>query len=207
MGILRTILATIILASITLPSAAAGSGDDLLDRVVAWCKAKGSIETDYTVTSGEETMAGTMIVNGTRFAVRSAMIDSWYDGKTQWTYNPNVNEVTLTEPEGEELQQINPFAIIDAFRHAYNVELAPQQESSKFNTLVLTPKQGNQDIRRVDISVPKEALYPSRIVIRMSSGEVLTLNMRRFVRGVAYDDSTFRYDPSSHPKAKTVDLR
>lgn len=188
--------------------AAATPGDALLDKVVAWCKAKNSIEADYTISSDGESLAGNMIVSGNKFRVKSTMIDSWFDGTTQWTYNPSVNEVSVSEPTPDEIQQINPFAIIDAFRHAYNVALGGgDTPNSKFDLLILTPKTNNADIRRVEISVPKQAAYPSRIVIRMASGEVVVLNMKRFIRGTSFTPSTFVYDPALHPKAKTIDLR
>lgn len=190
-----------------IAEATPNAGETLLDQVVGWCKQKNSIEADYTLTAGGESAAGTMVVTGKRFTIKSAIIDIWFDGKTQWTLNPSINETTVTEPTEEELQQVNPFVIIDAFRHAYDVSLMPEQEPSKVQTILLTPKDNSADIRRVEIAVPKGYLYPLRIVLRMSNGETCTLALKRIIRGVEYTDSTFRYDPSTHPSTKVIDMR
>lgn len=202
-------LGAIILAVVTLVAApgatAQNNGSQIIDRIVSWSKAKGSVAVDYTIKSGGESMAGNMIVSGNKFRVKSALIDSWFDGTTQWTYNPATNEVSITEPTDEEIQQVNPFAIIDAFRNAYNITATDAK--GKFDKIVLTPKDPKAEIRRVDISVAKGTSYPSRIVIKLASGEVCVLNMSRFIRGTKYTPETFRYDKSLHPSATVVDLR
>lgn len=204
---LRKTLLTLFAAALALAAEAAGSGEKLLDQVVAWCSEKPTIAVDYKITSGGETLTGNMIVEGKRFRVKSAMIDSWFDGKTQWTYSPSTNETSISEPTDEEIQQINPFAIINAFRDAYNAQLAPGAASDRFRRIILTPKDRHADITRVELSIPKEASYPSRIVVKLASGEVCVLNMSRFIRGASYPPSTFVYDPSAYPGAQTVDLR
>lgn len=207
--LLSSLAAALMLAVWPILANAGNAGEELLDKIVEWCRAKNSIDADYTFTSGGESFAGNMIVNGNRFRVKSAIIDSWFDGTTQWTYNPTANEVSISEPTAEEIQQINPFAIIDAFRSSYDISLtdAGKSPGSRFDLIRLTPKDPNADIRRVDISVAKGACQPSRIVIKLANGETCVLTMKRFIRGNNYSDATFTYDTSLHPSAQIVDLR
>lgn len=200
-------LIAVFLATIAVATAA-NPGEQLLDKVVSNLRAKQTLEVDYEMSTGGENFTGTMTVGtGNRIAVRSAVMDSWYDGTTQWTYNPRTNEVNITEPTAEEIQQLNPFAIVDAFRSAYNINMAPRREQSKFDVVYLTPKDTDADISKVEMAVPKGSSHPARITLRLKSGDVLVITLRRIIRGVKATPDTFRYREGYHPGATITDLR
>lgn len=204
---LRYIILAVVVLSASDAAWSATSGDELLNKIVGYLKAKNTLEIDYEMSTGGDTFAGTMTISGKRIAVKSGVMDSWYDGTTQWTYNPRTNEVSVTEPTDEEVQQLNPFAIVNAFRSAYNVAMAPKREKSKFDVVYLTPKDPGADISKVEMAVPTGASYPARITMRMKSGDVLIITIRRIIRGVRPTADTFRYSNSLHPGATVVDLR
>ncbi len=204
---LRIIILTIIAVVANLHAAADDNASRLLDKVVEWLGEKKTIEIDYTLTSGDQTASGKLVSDGNRFRVMSEVMDTWYDGKTQWTYSPNTGEVTVTEPADEEIQQVNPFAIIEAFRRNYTVGLKPLTSGSTHHVIVMTPNDPSGDISRVEISVPVGYFYPARIAMWTASGEALVINTVRLIRGNRYDASEFTYSPSVHPDAEIVDLR
>lgn len=190
-----------------LPIMADSDADRLLNRVVEWTSAKKTLEVDYTLTAADERVPGTLVIDGHRFKINSDVMDTWYDGKTQWSYSPATGEVTITEPTEEEIQQVNPFAIIDTFRRNYTAGMKPMNRNSTHHVIVMTPTDRGSDITRVEISVPVGQFYPARIVIWVGSGETLAIDTVRLIRGNSYSASDFTYTPSAHPDAEIVDLR
>ncbi len=187
---------------------ASAAGEKRLDDIVEWLGAKKTLEVDYSASSKGESISGKMVLAGERFKIESAVMDTWFDGKTQWTYNPSTNEVSITEPTDEEILQVNPLAIINAFKSGYNVNIGQsERQDPRFDLLVLTPKNDDADIKRVEISVAKGVNNPSRIILRMADGSTLVLNLRKFVRGGTFRVSDFTFMPSLHPDAQVIDLR
>jgi len=41
---------------------------------------------------------------------------AWFDGKTQWAYMAQNNEVSITEPSEKELAETNPMAILSGYK-------------------------------------------------------------------------------------------
>lgn len=185
----------------------ATEADNLLDNMVEWTSARKTVEVDYTIQSGDASAKGTIVIDGKRFRVRSEILDAWYDGTNQWSYSPQTKEVSITTPSEEELQQINPFSIIAAFRRNYNATLKPTDANTKHRVVELTPKDKGSDITKVEISVPVGYLYPARIVVRISSGETLVINTSRIIRGKKFSDNDFVYDRGIYPDAEIIDLR
>lgn len=185
----------------------ATEADNLLDNMVEWTSARKTVEVDYTIQSGDASAKGTIVIDGKRFRVRSEILDAWYDGTNQWSYSPQTKEVSITTPSEEELQQINPFSIIAAFRRNYNASYKQTDANTKHRVVELTPKDKGSDITKVEISVPVGYLYPARIVVRISSGETLVINTSRIIRGKKFSDNDFVYDRGIYPDAEIIDLR
>jgi len=185
----------------------ATEADNLLDNMVKWTSARKTVEVDYTLRSGDASAKGTIVIDGKRFRVKSEILDAWYDGTNQWSYSPQTKEVSVTTPSEEELQQINPFSIIAAFRRNYNASLKPTDANATHRVVELTPKDKGSDITKVEISVPVGYLYPARIVVRISSGETLVINTSRIIRGKKFSDNDFVYDRGIYPDAEIIDLR
>ena len=55
---------------------------------------------------------GTLLLKGNQFYLNSGGIQSWFDGKTQWSYLESSEEVNVSNPTPEELQTINPYALL-----------------------------------------------------------------------------------------------
>ena len=70
-------------------------------------------------------------MSGNKFTIKSPEMEIWFDGKNQWAYSPNTDEVNLTEPTAEELSQINPLSVINRFANNFNASLLPSAKGVK----------------------------------------------------------------------------
>ena len=79
---------------------------EILDKVL----------TELTNTSGIRlefggTENGILLLKGEKFYLNNGNIQSWFDGKNQWSYVGDTEEVNISHPSNEELQGLNPYFI------------------------------------------------------------------------------------------------
>lgn len=179
---------------------------DLLNRAAAKYKSSKSISASFSVSGSNGASSGTIVVSGDRFAISSQGLSTWFDGKTQWTYSPSAKEVNVTEPTADELQQVNPFAVINAFSKQYSASFdgAP---SGKLRRVKLIPKAPRADITQVIITIDTSTLYPTQIRLTDRQHHVTDIRVTNVKVGTALPLSSFRWDAAKHPGVEVVDLR
>ena len=150
-------------------------------------------------------MNGTIVTSGDKFHISSPQLSTWYDGRTQWTYSPSSNEVNITEPTAEELQQVNPFAIISAFRRAYKGTLLKSPAGT--HTVQLLPLDKKASIRKAVVTFDAKTLYPTLIRLTTDNNAILSIKVTNVVAGKKYPLSTFVFAKKKYPGAEIIDLR
>ena len=80
---------------------------EVLDKTAAAMKNAGGIRAVFGGTSN-----GTLLLKGEQFYLNSGGVQSWFDGKTQWSYLESSGEVNISSPTPEELQGINPYSLL-----------------------------------------------------------------------------------------------
>ncbi len=199
----------IILIAVALLTAFSASAvetaDAFLGRVAAKLKSSPSIVASYRLTTDGASQRGTLTVAGNCFTIDAPGLRSWYDGKTQWTYSSQTGEVNITEPSPEEVEQINPFAVINAFRQGYKSQFVPAPAGLK--KIKMTSSVPGNDISNVLLTVSDKTLDPSEIVLTLSSNQVIIIRIDSVKAGVKMSASSFRFDKSKFPGVEVVDLR
>lgn len=194
-----------VMSGASMQTFAAESAIQILDAAAAKAKNAKSLKAAYTILADGHRQDGTLTISGDRFTIASPQIASWYDGKTQWTYSTQTGEVNITEPTAEELQQVNPFAIISSFRKHYKATLLKSAAGQK--KIKLTAGNPKSDIKSVVITFNASTLYPSNIELTMSNQRVVNINVTAVAPAGAIPLSEFRFDPKKHPGIPVVDLR
>lgn len=131
-----------------------------------------TLTTDFSVTMGAEqaqpmTYNGTLTMQGEKFLVSVLGTEAAYDGKTLYSYQEDMDELTLSHPTATELQQANPFLFADAMRDACNsTERISKDEKSCIITLVPKVKEAQTEISKITLIVDKQTLLPSQIEVK-----------------------------------------
>lgn len=185
---------------------AASSGGALLQRCAAKIKSAPSLSVTYTVSADGNTAEGLLVLQGEMFTISTPGMVSWYDGKSQWTYSDQIGEVNVISPTAEEVQQINPFAIVKSFSSSYSSEQV-KSSSAGVTTLRLTAKNRKSDISSADVTINDKTLYPTRIVLTMSNRQKVTINIKNVKAGGKLPVSNFRFDVKRYPNVQVIDLR
>ena len=122
----------------------AKSASQVMDAAAKKIQSMKSLSATYDMSVDGEYMSGTLVMNGDKFHLSSEQIMAWYDGKTQWSYSADTNEVNIIEPTPEELVAVNPFVIISSFKKAYTPTLLKSAAGTYKIRLLPKTKSGSQ---------------------------------------------------------------
>ncbi|TGG39514.1 outer membrane lipoprotein carrier protein LolA [Duncaniella freteri] len=203
---MRRLFSIVSLLMVALCVGAASSGGALLQRCAAKIKSAPSLSVTYTVSADGNTAEGLLVLQGEMFTISTPGMVSWYDGKSQWTYSDQIGEVNVISPTAEEVQQINPFAIVKSFSSSYSSEQV-KSSSAGVTTLRLTANNRKSDISSADVTINDKTLYPTRIVLTMSNRQKVTINIKNVKAGGKLPVSNFRFDAKRYPNVQVIDLR
>lgn len=183
---------------------AAETARSVLDKAAAKLSSAGSVIADFTLSQDGACGSGNITLSGDRFAIITDAMSTWYDGRTQWTYSPRINEVNITEPTAEELRQVNPFAIINAFRNNYSYRLT--ESSASKNTVELTPRTPDDNITKVTVTFDAATNFPSLIKLYTHSGD-MTITVNHIMEADKKPASAFTFNKNRYPGVEIIDLR
>lgn len=162
-----------------------------------------SISATFNIIDNGST-SGTITIAGEKFVITTPQLSTWFNGKTQWSYSPTANEVNISEPTTEELQQINPFAIIKSFCNDYNATLLNNKNGYKIS---LAPKKSNPTIKNIVVTFNSTTYLPSLIIITTKNNTKATIKVKSISVGNTLPTSTFTFDSSKYPGVEIIDLR
>ncbi len=184
----------------------AKSASQVMDAAAKKIQSMKSLSATYNMSVDGEYMSGTLVMNGDKFHLNSEQIMAWYDGKTQWSYSADTNEVNIIEPTPEELVAVNPFVIISSFKKAYTPTLLKSAAGTYKIRLLPKTKSGSQ-ISEAVLTLNAKSYLPSDIALTLDSGNKLNIKVKSIKSGTNYPHSTFVFNKKLLPKAEIVDLR
>ena len=174
----------------------------ILDNVLEDLSKSSGIRADFV---GSET--GFLLLKGEKFYLNNGNIQSWYDGKTQWSYVADTEEVNISHPTPEELQGINPYLILMRYKTDFNYTYKGSltRNGVKGHEIILTSKHTeHSEIIRVFVS---SAYQP--LAMRMEqNGKVLSeINVTSYKTNQKLEDGIFQFNRSLFPNAEVIDMR
>ena len=150
---------------------------------------------------------GAFTIKGNKFTLEMDAMKVFFDGKTQWAYVPQNNEVSITEPSESELAETNPMAILSGFKSKSNIQFSKKVKSAQYHCLEMLPKVKNKDITKIEVQVNKSNgnLFSIKLINKNGSASVLTLS--NFQKGLKVNDATFGFDKAKYKNVVENDLR
>ena len=175
---------------------------EVLDKVLEDLSDNKGIRADF---GGSET--GFLLLKGEKFYLNNGNVQSWYDGKTQWSYVADTEEVNISHPTLEELQGINPYLILMRYKTDFNYTYKGSQTRNgvKGHEIVLTPKHSEQsEVIRVFIS---KTYHPLAMKMEQNGQTLSEINVTSYKTDQKLEDGMFRFNKSLFPNAEIIDMR
>lgn len=144
--------------------------------------------------------SGEITIKGNKFRMTLGSNETKYDGKTQWVFVSEYNEVSIAEPTEEELREINPLAMMEYYIAKDRIS---EGNEGIINFYPAQPKES--EYFKVELRLNKANL-PTRLTIYQNSGNKITL-VWDSLNKTKVDDTYFYFDTTKYPNVEVNDLR
>lgn len=175
---------------------------NILDKTVSSISNSGGIKINFKGTNN-----GTLLIKGDKFYLNSGEIQTWFDGKTQWSYVKNANEVNITNPTLEDLQAVNPYYLLSSYRKGYNYKYIGEKSigGKAAYEILLTPEKKDQ-IENITIFITKN-YQPISINIKVKNQGTNDFQITNYNTKQNFGDIVFRFEKKKFPDVEVIDLR
>lgn len=175
----------------------------VLDKTAEALNHKGGITANFTIANEAfGTTTGTIAVKGQMFQATMPQAIIWFDGKTQWAYMRQSEEVNINVPTESEQQMINPYSFITMYKKGFSYSMRTVGNSYEVH-LVSTDR--SRSVKEMLITVSKSTYVPSKIRMRQGANWS-TITITNFKKG-NLADSMFKFNAKEYPSAEIIDLR
>ena len=180
----------------------------VLDKAVKTIALKDGVKADFKMTGGMGSASGTIVIKGKKFHATTPQATICFDGKTQWTYLKNNDEVSVTNPNESQLQAINPYAFIDIYKQGFNYKMKKGTLSNGKNgyKIFLNADNKKQEIREIYLEVDNQ-YNPVRVSMRQGKSQWVRIVVNSFRTGKKFDSDHFTFPKAKYPNAVIIDLR
>lgn len=214
---MKKYILSIFISLLTLPALTQSRqpAKDVLDLTAETFRKAGGVKVDFTikaVTNGLTGSAekGSIRLKGEKFVLTAGGVTTWFDGETQWSYVAANDEVNVSCPTMEELQQINPYTFLYIYQQGFSFRLGTRQsfQGKAIQEVILTATDKKQELERITLYVTKDAYEPLYILLKQrgqQTGSEITVTDYQTQQNFA--DPTFVFNKSLYPSAEIIDLR
>lgn len=207
---------SILMALLTLPVFAQKQAQAklMLDKTAAAFEKAGGVQADFSVEAFNKggslgKAAGTIKLKGEKFFLKTSETVSWFDGKNQWSYLTQNDEVNVSTPTEEELQGMNPYALLYLYKKGFDYKLGAEKNFRGMPVceIILTATDRKQDLSRIVLYVKKGVCEPVFIAVEQRDGSRSEITINQYRTGLKLADSVFVFDKKQYPTAEIIDLR
>ena len=187
----------------------------VLDKTAEAFRKAGGVKADFivkAVTNGlaEGGESGTIQLKGDKFVLKTSDMVTWFDGKTQWSYVAKNDEVNVSNPTQEELQQINPYTFLYIYQKGFSYKLGTAKtfRGKAVWEVILTAKDRKQELERITLYVTKDTYEPLYILLQQRGQQTRSeITVTNYLTRQNYADTVFAFDRKQYPSAEIIDLR
>ena len=153
-----------------------------------------------------QSVSGSLIMKGNQFYLTMDEVEVWYNGTIQWALFNQNNEVTITEPNTDELAETNPMAVLAGYTARSKVAYS-KKKSNIHHIIELTPVKTSDQFVKVTVQFVKTNNNLHSIHVINKDGSRNELELVNYRSQVPVQASTFRFDKAKHPGVTVNDLR
>ena len=215
---MRKYIFSVLIALLSLPVIAQQQQSQakvILDKTAEAFRKAGGVKADFTVKAVANGLVegaenGTIQLKGEKFVLKTSDIITWFDGKTQWSYVTKNDEVNVSNPTQEELQQINPYTFLYMYQKGFSYKLGTVKvyQGKAVWEVILTANDKKQELESITLYVTKSTYEPVYIQLQQRGQKTRNeITVTAYQTGLDYADHVFTFDRKAYPTAEVIDLR
>jgi outer membrane lipoprotein-sorting protein len=164
---------------------------------------------DMPTAKRKESVSGTLWMKGSKFKLLMDGSVSYFDGKTEWVYQPETNEVTIESISGKEQQALNPLAVLSEYEgSAVKIIFDRDVKTTVSDEVIdLFPANPAANEFKIELRLNKQTKYPQAITLFGRDGTRTYITLHSFQQLPSLSDQIFVFDVQAHHGVSVNDLR
>ena len=157
-----------------------------------------------------ESFDGTIELKEAKFHLDTPDMQIWFDGKVQWILQKKLEEVSINEPNEQEVQSIHPAFIFSVYKNGCSYKYTGQKKDANgraVQEVELIPQGKGSDLTKIVVQFSTNDFMPAKIHIFYKNKIENIIHIHQYQKNLNLPDSAFVFDPKSYPNAEVIDLR
>jgi len=189
---------------------------ELLDKSSEVLKQAGGISVSFSININDEinnikqSFMGQMFIKGEKLYFDTPEYTIYFDGKIQWVYNKAIEEVSIVEPQLQDIQALNPISVFDLYKSDCDFKYKGEKtdlQKRKVQEISIIPKDKKEEIKQVDIQINSSDYMPVFFHIIYKNKLEQRIFVNKYQTKLNLSDSKFVFDEKKHPGVEVNDLR
>lgn len=188
---------------------------DILDQVSSKTKSFKTIKADFSFTLENlqeeitETYNGAIKIKGNMYMVELMDAKTYFDGKTLYTYMPDVEEVNISEPAEDDDEALNPAKIFSLYENGFKYRFIGEKTESGKNLyeIDLYPESHDKPFSRIKLLINKNDLTLYSLKQVGKDGNNYIIKVKKIQSDLPFNDSEFTFNKAAHPNVDLIDMR
>ena len=182
----------------------------ILDKAVARMKADAALQMnyDYTVYDDDDVIVysdnGTMLLDNGCYSLLMENMKVWCDGKSQWSYMKDIDEVYITDADSEEAQNLSPLYIMEKYRENYKVSL---EDKGTTALVVMTAMDADAEVDRLELLMDKKNARLQSLFIYMPAQGRIEVFLNNYVAKCSFGAGEYVCPVDEFRTAEIIDMR
>ncbi|MCD4770704.1 MAG: outer membrane lipoprotein carrier protein LolA [Bacteroidales bacterium] len=207
----RLILFYLILISGTLYAQKDPVAKSILDKFSEKALTAPSVLLDFTLVITDDInkttneSEGILVIKESMYKLDLPENIIWFNGTTTFTYAPEVEEVTITEPDPDAEEFLtSPELLFTLYRNDYKYRLV--DESTNGFVIDLYPENLITEFSRIRLHIAKNYVLTAAEYKR-KDGITIMISVNDYNLTKKYNESFFNFDPGKYKNAEIIDMR
>lgn len=181
-----------------------------LDRAVKAMKDDSAVQMDYTYTvydeNGKVVQAdkGLLRLNGNSYSLLMDDMKVWCNGKVQWSFMSEINEIYITDASSPEAQNLSPLYIMEMYRAGYS---AVMNSINGRTEVTLETSSPDNNINKVKLLFAAPTLRLESMFIYMAGQGYIEVALDAYTAHCTFPAGVYECPLKDYPTAEVVDMR
>lgn len=180
---------------------------DLLDQVTAKVRSYSNITIDfkYTLTNYKENInkesKGNVIIQDNKYVLNFMGVTKIYDGKKNYTINPEDEEVTISGVADNDEKAITPSKMLTFFNSGYKYkwDILQDVKGRKIQYIKLSPINPKDQVKEILLGIDSQTKHIYNVIQMGKNGTRTTLTVNSFKTNQPLSKNQFTFAASKYP--------
>lgn len=187
----------------------------ILDKVSSKNKSYKTIKAEFAIIlenkkeNIKDTKKGLIWIKGNKYKIDLMVSTIFFDGKTQWTYMKESNEVNITEPDPKDDNTLNPAKIFSIYESGFKIRFIKEkfEKNRAIYEIELYPKDLKKDFTKINLKIDKDKMQIFSMKRFGKDGTDFYLEIISVKPNEEMADNIFLFDKTKFPKVEINDMR